>query len=402
MKSLHLFSVRLACLLSCLLLSFSAIGLGCSDGSTTGPQSSTCKLVEEGFGDLGKVRVKAETVVSGLKVPWSFAFLPNGWLLITEREGKLRLAIDGKLSKDPVLKIDIGPTNEGGLLGLALHPKFDLQTNPLIYLYYTVEKGSKSVNQVAIYRLASDAKTAKLEKVILDDIPASQFHNGGRITFGPDGNLYIGTGDARVPDLSQDKSSLAGKLLRIRPDGTIPDDNPFPNSPVFVLGLRNTQGFVWKDPSNLWITDHGPSGDLGRRGHDEISYAQAGSNLGWPTVYGCQTQDGFVSPSLTWKTAVPPGGAAIYTGDKIPEWKGSVIIGSLGARHLHVVQFKADNPNQIEKHEVYFDQEPPTGLGRIRDVQMGADGHLYATTSNCDGRGSCGSDKDKIVRILPE
>ncbi len=374
----------------------------CSSDEPGGTQADDCKRVDEGFGPQGTVQIKTQTVVSGLRIPWAFAFLPNGQMLVTERDGKLRLVIDGKLQPEPVLKIDIGPTNEGGLLGLALDPKFDFDLRPRIYLYYTVVKDKKSVNQVAVYRLSSDATQATLLQVLLDDIPASQFHNGGRIVFGPDGNLYIGTGDAREPDLSQDKSSLAGKILRIRPDGTIPDDNPFQNSPVFMLGLRNTQGFVWKDPSNLWVTDHGPSGDLGRRGHDEISFAQAGSNLGWPTIYACQSQERLVSPALTWKTAVPPGGAAMYNSDKIPEWKGSVFIGSLGGSHLHRVKFKADNPKQVELHEVYLDREPPTGLGRIRDVQMGPDGHLYVSTSNCDGRGSCGADKDKIVRIVPE
>jgi glucose/arabinose dehydrogenase len=147
------------------------------------------------------------------------------------------------------------------------------------------------------------------------------------------------------------------------------------------------------------VTDHGPSGDTGRSGHDEVSIAVAGQNLGWPTIYSCEAKEGLVSASLTWDEAAPPGGAAIYRGDLISEWKGKLIIGTLRSEHLHVVELDPANPRRVAKHEVYFQGEPPAGHGRLREVIMGPDGALYVTTSNCDSRGDCPDDKDKILRI---
>lgn len=244
-----------------------------------------------------------------------------------------------------------------------------------------------------------DGQNASPDTIILDNIPVARFHNGGRLRFGPDGMLYIGTGDAREPETAQNVNSIAGKILRLTPDGQVPDDNPFPGNPAFITGVRNTQGFGWFNDSTLWVTDHGPSGELGRTGHDEVSVASPGANLGWPTIYGCQKQEGMVSPSLTWNQAVPPGGAEMYTGDAIPEWQGSLLIGVLGAKHLHRVTFNPQSPYQVQSHEVYLQGEPPQGLGRLRDVIMSPEGELYVTTSNCDGRGNCPPEKDKIFRI---
>src|SRR5262249_10320499 len=152
----------------------------------------------------------------------------------------------------------------------------------------------------------------------------------------------------------------------------------------------------WRDDGAMLVVDHGPSGDLGRSGHDEVNVARKGDNLGWPTIYGCQEQGGLVTPRLTWRQAVPPGGAAIYTGRAIPQWRGGLLVGSRGARPLHRVAFRGD---QVEQHEVYLAGDPPQGQGRLRDVVMGPDGDLYVTTSNCDGRGRCPADGDKILKI---
>lgn len=365
------------------------------------PFAETCILSEDNSKPAGTTSVKAEVVVSGLEVPWGFVFLPNGSLLITERPGRLRLANGGLLEEDPVLTINTGSTSEGGLLDIALHPGFDFQDNRDFYLYYTTTKDSTTINRVERFTLAPDAKSATSQGVILDNIPAARFHNGGRLRFGPKGNLFVGTGDARNPDNSQNKDSLAGKILRIKPDGSVPSDNPFPNNPVYLWGIRNTQGFVWADGPNMWVTDHGPSGELGRSGHDELSYATPGSNLGWPTIFGCESKEGLVSPSLAWQTALPPGGAALYTGTAIADWTGSLLIGALGDRQLHRVVFDPNNPRRVSRHEAYFRGDPPEGWGRLREVKMGADGNLYVSTSNCDGRGTCPADKDKILRIVP-
>ncbi|WP_107806974.1 PQQ-dependent sugar dehydrogenase [Nodularia spumigena] len=393
-----------------LLISLSLMGLVSCNGTpnnreeATSPVNATsvssetpaCKFVTDGVGSLGKVKVKAEEVVTGLEVPWGIAFLPNDKMLVTERPGRVRLVENGKL-KPPVATVNVTASGEGGLLGIAAHP--DFATNRYFYLYYTTDKNRSPVNRVERWQLSSDGLTASLDRVIIDDIPAAIFHNGWRLRFGPDGMLYIGTGDAREPQISQDVESLAGKILRLTPDGKIPADNPFPNNPVFITGIRNTQGFDWYNPSTLFVTDHGPSGELGRRGEDKVSVLQAGDNMGWPAVENCEAEPEFVRPSLVWREAAPPGGAAIYTGDSIPEWKGNLIIGTLRSRHLHRVVFDSDNPSQVLTHEVYFQGNSPNGFGRIRDVIMGTDGELYITTSNCDGRGNCPQGQDKIIRI---
>ncbi|MCX7594589.1 MAG: PQQ-dependent sugar dehydrogenase [Fischerella sp.] len=355
--------------------------------------NQACTLVKEGFGSQGQVNVQVEEVVTGLEVPWGIAFLPNGNMLVTERPGRVRLVRDGKLVQKPVATVKVTDSGEGGLLGIAAHP--DFANNRFFYLYYTADRNGSPVNVVERWRLSSDGQSASSDRVIVDNIPVALYHNGGRIRFGPDGMLYIGTGDARNPQISQDVKSLAGKILRVTPDGQVPPDNPFPGNPVYITGIRNTQGFDWHDTSTLLVTDHGPSGELNRSGHDKVSVAQAGDNLGWPVIYRCESKQGLVTPSIVWRQAVPPGGATIYTGNAIPEWKGSLIIATLRSEHLQRVVFDPQSPRQVRQHEVYLQGK----YGRLREAIMGPDGELYVTTSNCDGRGDCPSQRDKILRI---
>jgi glucose/arabinose dehydrogenase len=293
-----------------------------------------------------------------------------------------------------VATIAVDATEEGGLLGIALHPRY--QENRFFYLYMTVREEGKKSNRVERWHLAADLGSARFDRRIVDGIPSAAYHDGGRIRFGPDGMLYVGTGDGREPDRSQDPKSLGGKVLRLTADGAVPKDNPIPGNPMYVLGVRNTQGFDWKD-GRLYLTDHGPSGELLRHGHDEVNLAPPGANLGWPVIYGCEKKAGMVTPSLTWEEAVPPGGASFYTGGAIPEWRGSLLVGTLRSEHLHRVKFSDSDPAAVEAHEVYFEKE----AGRLRDVVMGPDGSLYLTTSNCDGRGDCPRDRDKILRVVP-
>ncbi len=371
-----------------------------SEGQATQLVSSNqraCTLVNNGYGSPGKVDVRVEEVVTGLEVPWGIAFLPNGDMLVTERPGRVRLVRDGKMLPKPVANINVTESGEGGLLGIAAHP--DFRQNRLFYLYYTSDRGRYQVNRVERWRLSADGQSATPDRTIIDNIPVALYHNGGRLRFGPDGMLYIGTGDARNPDSSQDLDSLAGKILRLTPEGQVPKDNPTPGSPVFISGIRNTQGFDWFDELTLAVTDHGPSGELGRSGADKVFVARAGDNLGWPAIQTCEPREGLVSPSLVWREAVPPGGAAIYTGNAIPEWKGSLIIGTLGSEHLHRVAFDPKSPSRVQLHEVYLQGNAQKGYGRLREVIMGADGELYVTTSNCDGRGNCPPQQDKILRM---
>jgi len=335
----------------------------------------------DSWGPDGTVPVRAEVVTTGLEAPWSFAFLPGGDVLVSERPGRVRLLKQGKLAQKPVLTIKIADTSEGGLLGIALHPK----DPSLLYLYATVPGPQ---NEVQRWKLAPDRASATFDKVILKGIAAAHVHDGGRLRFGPDGMLYAGTGDARKPERSQDPKSLNGKILRFTPEGDAPAGNPIKGSPVYLLGIRNSEGFDWLDDGRMAVADHGPSGEMGRYGHDEVNLARAGDNLGWPAIYGCQMREGMLSPMISWERAVPPGGLAIYRGAAIPEWKGSILVASLGAEHLHRVSLDG-------QHDVYFRQK----FGRLREIAMTPGGELWVATSNCDGRGECGPEKDRILRI---
>lgn len=361
-----------------------------------GPPPPACQRIANGYGPAGEVDIDVEVVAQGLDIPWSIGFLPGGDLIVTERTGAiLRITPGGEtrtLGRAPI--IDSG---EGGLLGLALHP--DYAANRAFYLYYTTRSGGRAVNVVERWVVSEDGERADADGVVVDGIPAVQYHNGGRLRFGPDGMLYVGTGDAGQPNRSQDTDSPAGKILRVTAEGEVPADNPFAGSATWVYGIRNTQGFDWREDGVMVVTDHGPSGignEGGRRGHDEISLAAPGDNLGWPDIYACEEEDGMVTPAMTWANSMPPGGAAIYTGDEIAEWRGDTLIGVLGfgddIGHLHRIRFAANGGVAIS--ETYLLGE----YGRLREVVMGPDGGLYVTTSGCDGRGSCG-DGDVILRI---
>ncbi|NUP08036.1 MAG: PQQ-dependent sugar dehydrogenase [Polyangiaceae bacterium] len=372
---------------------------GSSGGNPAPPANATssCQLVESGFGEAGTAAIRVEVVASGLEVPWGIAFLPDGDMLVTERPGRVRIVSKQGQLGAPIATPAVSKSGEAGLLGIALHPRF--AENRQFYVYLTGERDGHDENRVERYVMSEDRSKATLDKVIVGGIPSAQYHDGGRLRFGPDGMLYIGTGDARSPERSQDPKDLAGKILRLTPDGEVPADNPRAGSAAFITGIRNTQGFDWLDDKTLVVSDHGPSGEYqGRTGHDEVSIAHAGDNLGWPTIYGCGESTGMVTPAISWKTANPPGGAAVYRGSAIQAWKGAVLVGGLRSEHLHMLRFGAGERPGVERHEVYLAGK--AGYGRLRDVVMGPDGHLYVTTSNCDGRGDCGDEKDRILRIV--
>ncbi|WP_242355453.1 sorbosone dehydrogenase family protein [Anaeromyxobacter sp. SG64] len=380
---------------ACLLAALSA-RCGGSAASGDGAAAPGCTLVEDGWGPAGTVPIRVERVATGLEVPWAIAFLPGGDALVTERPGRIRLLRGGALEAEPVATVPVVAEGEGGLLGIAADPGF--AENRRFYTYHTADEDGRRVNRVTRWLLAEDRRSARVERVILDGIPAAVVHDGGRLRFGPDGQLYVGTGDAREPARAQDRGSLGGKLLRVTTEGAPADGNPFPGSPVFLLGIRNTQAFDFLDARTLVVGDHGPSGDTGRSGHDEVDVARAGANLGWPDVYSCDTGEGVTTPAIVWSRAAPPGGGSVYRGEAVPAWKGSFLVGILGARHLHRIVLREDG--RVQAHEVYLQGEPPEGLGRVRDVQQGPDGAVWVTTSNCDGRGTCPPEKDVVARIV--
>jgi glucose/arabinose dehydrogenase len=350
---------------------------------------AACLLVKsDKWGPDGATKVSVETVASGLEVPWSFAFLPGGDVLVSERVGRVRLIHNGRLLPLPVLSLKTGESSEGGLLGIAVNPKDATQ----LYLFATLPGPT---NELSRWKLSPDHLSATKEKVLLSGIAAAAYHDAGRIRFGPDGMLYVGTGDGTKPDRAQDPQSKNGKILRLTPEGEVPKDNPIAGNPLWLLGLRNPEAFDWLDERTMIIADHGPSGELGRYTHDRVVLGRKGENLGWPTIYGCQEKQGMVTPLISWEArALPPGGAVVYRGSAIPEWKGSLLVASLGAEQLHRVVLEGD---ALKSHEVYFRQE----FGRLREIAMTPNGELWVTTSNCDGRGECGPEKDRILRVVP-
>lgn len=338
-----------------------------------------------------ELQVKVEIVADNLTIPWSIDWLPDGTVLFTERNGNLRIIQQGILLQEPLLSLSVGGV-EGGLLGVTVDPNYS--ENNYIYLYYTYNEFLTTKNKLVRYQF-SDGILVE-DKILIDGIPGGPFHDGGRIQFGPDKKLYIATGEAGLPNISQNLNSLGGKILRINSDGTIPDNNPWKNSPIYSIGHRNPQGMDWDKSGNLFVTEHGPSGLRGIA-HDEINKIIAGANYGWPDIIGDEEKENMLKPILhsgedTWA----PSGSEFYFGNKIPQWEGMYFVATLRGNHLHMVEFDLES-NSVTSHEKLFQDE----FGRLRDVQTGPDGFLYILTSNQDGRGSPKTNDDKILRIVP-
>lgn len=342
---------------------------------TTNPASSSADIQ-----NVEDLTVLAEN----LDTPWAIAFLPTGGMLVTERGGAVRLiTADGELQNAPVGEItNASEVGEGGLLGIALHP--DFASNNYVYLYYTYSSNSaNTLNRVVRMTWRNNRLTG--EQTILDRIPGASNHNGGRIRFGPDGNLYIGTGDAQEPSEAQNTRSLAGKILRVTPEGRPVPGNPFTNE-VYSYGHRNVQGIAFDSEGRLWATEHGRSGAAS--GLDEINLIESGRNYGWPEIEGNETASGMVTPKknsgaiTTWA----PGG-----GDFVD---GSFFFAGLRGVTLYEAVIENENVTEVKEH---FSGE----YGRLREVITGPDGMLYITTSNRDGRGRPGTTDDRVIRVNP-
>lgn len=341
------------------------------------------------------LETRVEVVATNLVVPWSLAFAPDGRLFVTERPGRLRVIENGQLREEPVAELPVANVGEGGLMGVVLDP--DFQQNGYLYVMYTYREGQGLRNRIS--RLTVQDDRAGEEFVLLDNIPGGNNHDGGRLRIGPDGLLYAGTGEAGQRDLAQDLNSLAGKILRMNLDGSIPQDNPIPGSYVYTYGHRNPQGIDWHpDNEQFYVSEHGPSGEMGLCCRDEVNRLVPGGNYGWPVVTGIQEDERFIDPILfsgveiTWA----PAGLAIYQGEPLAAWEGNIFFGALRGRHLHRVVLNDDLTEAVSEERLFEGR-----YGRIRAVAVGPDGYLYFTTSNRDGRGNPSAEDDRILRIVP-
>ena len=339
---------------------------------------------------------RVETVIPNLEVVWSITWTPDGRMLFTERPGRVRVFENGNLRPQPLFVVpDVEPRGESGLMSIAVHPQFAL--NHLLYVSYAYNADGQRV-RVARYRETPNGLVDR--KVIIEEIPAAQFHAGCRLRFGPDGKLYITTGDATQRELAQQLNSLAGKTLRLNDDGTVPPDNPFVGQAnarpeIWTYGNRNAQGIDFQPGSNLlWETEHGPSGFDGPGGGDEVNILERGKNYGWPVIHHRATQAGMESPVLEYTPACAPASGAFYRGSKFSQFKNNFFFGCLvGARIIRVVL----NGRQVVSQEDLLKGK----YGRIRDIAEGPDGYIYFSTSNRDGRGTPARDDDRILRLVP-
>lgn len=374
-----------------ILLLVVAAAFGCSNAAPTGAAENAEFQSQDG------VKFRAEVVAAGLEVPWGFAWLPNKDLLFTERPGRVRIVESDKLRPAPVYTVpDVEPSGESGLMDISLHP--DFAANGYVYIAYSYNQDGRRV-KVVRYKLANNAFSEA--KVVIEGIPGAPNHAGIRARFGPEGKLFVTTGDATDWNLAQKLDSLAGKTLRLNDDGSVPPDNPFVKTPgarpeIWSYGHRNAQGLAWQPGSGLMFqTEHGPSSFEGKgSGGDEVNIVEAGQNLGWPVIHHNETRDGMISPLLEYSPACAPASAMFYNGSAFPALKGNFFFGCLrGARIIRVV---LDGRRVVSQENML-----PGVYGRIREMAEGPDGYIYFSTSNRDGRGRAASDDDRIIRLIP-
>ena len=335
-----------------------------SSGSST-PSSS---------GPGPRVRV-VRTLTTGLAVPWGLAFLPDGRAVVTERDSGRVLVVDPRTGRaTPIGSIEMAaPQVEAGLLGVAVSPTFD--DDHLLYFYLSTPEDNR------IVRATWDGGLVGEPQTILDGIPLGPIHDGGRLAFGPDGYLYASTGETGDRELAQDRSSLAGKILRITPDGKPAPGNPFGDSPVYSYGHRNVQGLAWDDQGRLWASEFGDSS------FDELNLIEPGRNYGWPLVEGRGDDPAYTNPKVVWSTDdASPSGLAYADGHL---WLAAL-------RGQRVWRVDVDGTRATDPTDFFVGD-----YGRLRTVVVAPDGRLWVTTSNKDGRGTPAPDDDRILVVNP-
>ena len=335
-----------------------------------------------------------EILAEGLDVPWSMDVSQDGGIFFTERGGKVRLLEKGEVNTLYSMEVKAQENVESGLLGLTLHPDFPEDPRVLIYYTYTKQDGTPW-NRISWFNYSG--MELHNEEVFLDNIPAGDIHDGGRVKFGPDGKLYVATGETGEGELAQDLNSLAGKILRYNIDGTVPEDNPFEGSPIYSYGHRNPQGLAWHpETGELYVTEHGPSGENFWFAHDEINLIKPGSNYGWPQVIGNSENPDYTDPIFhTGEETWAPSGAT-FLDDPDSSWHGRLFVANLRGTSIRMIYFSPPDHTEVSLNKPIFED-----FGRIRTVVQGPDDQLYFCTSNRDGRGDPRDRDDVIVRILP-
>ncbi|MDW0195020.1 MAG: PQQ-dependent sugar dehydrogenase [Nitrososphaeraceae archaeon] len=321
-----------------------------------------------------------EIIAEGLQAPRSIDISKEGRIFISEKRGSIRVVDNGTLLTEPVGDIKAENIGDAGLLGLTLHPNFT--QNHLFYVYYTYSNGTGLFNKVLMLKESNNRIIDS--KTILDGIPGNDYRDGGRIKFGRDGKLYVSTGDASIPELSQDLNSLAGKILRINEDGTVPQDNPFSNSAVYAYGFRNAQGLAWAPNSGALY-----SSDQGGAGNDEINLISPAKNYGWPHEECNSSGDDnrYTPPLVCFNPSLEPSGIAFAFSNKLG-YQNHLIVATLKGSHLRDIDFDSGSQNTIL-----------VGYGRIIDLVESEDGLIYVLTSNTDGRALPQQGDDKILRL---
>ena len=388
----RVFSIRIVTVIMFVLI----VG-GCASDSAT-PESSSSVAVDPGTRvfETADYQIQVVTVTEGLSHPYCFAFLPDGGILVTEQDGRLRLIRDGVLVPEPIAGVpEVQAGTGGGLMDLALHPDFTEN----YWVYFTYTKSVEGGVTTAVGRGAFDGTrlTDVTDVFVADALSTTRGHLSARIAFAPDNTLYLTVSDANLPEQSQDMNDHIGKVIRLRDDGTVPADNPFVGRSgyrpeIFTVGHRNLHGVAFHpETGEAFTVEHG----------DEVNILKPGANYGWPFVSSgegepvLEAPEGveLTDPFLSWFPVLNISGTAFYTGDEFPDWQGDLFVGGLSTEQVRRIFINVDG--SVSSEPLF------TGIGaRVRDVRQGPDGLLYIATDEAGGGRFTSGDAAAAGRIL--